>query len=194
MDLHRTTFFSSSVCNCCIVNVLVQFRRIPFRSAACQKNTHTNTHCDFCDANQTKPNKRKKMSTMHMLDHSGRKQRNIKNGQTSEPGICDQSVMIAGKGEVNCVAEMKRTRKKEVHCASFNCVFFAFQIWAFTFFLARFCALFLILDENCSFTCILTQSMEKDDGLPNERHESNVCINVAKIAISYEVAKLRRHF
>lgn len=131
---------------------------------------------------------------MHMLDHSGRKQRNIKNGQTSEPGICDQSVMIAGKGEVNCVAEMKRTRKKEVHCASFNCVFFAFQIWAFTFFLARFCALFLILDENCSFTCILTQSMEKDDGLPNERHESNVCINVAKIAISYEVAKLRRHF
>lgn len=133
MDLHRTTFFSSSVCNFCIVNVLVQFRRIPFRSAACQK-THTQTHTDFCDANQTKPNKRKKMSTMHMLDHSGRKQRNIKNGQTSEPGICDQSVMIAGKGEENCVAEMKRTRKKEVHCASFNCVFFAFQIWAFTFF------------------------------------------------------------
>lgn len=58
MDLHRTTFFSSSVCNCCIVNVLVQFRRIPFRSAACRKNTHKHTLWFlWCKPNQTKQKK-----------------------------------------------------------------------------------------------------------------------------------------
>lgn len=79
--------------------------------------------------------------------------------------------MIATKGEQKIYIGQRTSQKREksLHCASFNCVFFAFQIQAFTFSSRMYVM-------HC-FESVLWKHRKKkecsNDELLKERHESN---------------------